>query len=95
MALSTDEVRKVALLARLELNDEELENQSRNLNNLLQQFEKLQELDVSDIEPTSHSIPVFNVLREDTLKPSLTQAEVLQNAPDQRDGYIIVPRIIE
>jgi aspartyl-tRNA(Asn)/glutamyl-tRNA(Gln) amidotransferase subunit C len=95
MTLSKDDVRKVALLARLELDESEIENQGEHLNNLLKQFEKLQELNVDGIEPTSHSMPVFNVFREDVVRPSLSQSETLANAPESRDGYFIVPRIIE
>ena len=94
MALSADEVRKVALLARLELSDDEIEMQAKNLNNLLAQFEALQNLDVTGIEPTSHSVPVFNVLREDQSRPSLPREQALANAPEQRDGCFIVPRIL-
>lgn len=94
MALTPDEVRKVALLSRLELNDEEVARQAKHLNQLLQQFEKLQELDVTGVEPTSHSIPVSNVFREDTARPSLPREEVLANAPEARDGCFVVPRII-
>jgi aspartyl-tRNA(Asn)/glutamyl-tRNA(Gln) amidotransferase subunit C len=95
MALTPEEVRKVALLARLELDDEEVERQAKHINNLLAQFQKLQELDVTGIEPTSHSLPVYNVFREDAARPSLPREEVLQNAPEAREGYFIVPRIVE
>jgi aspartyl-tRNA(Asn)/glutamyl-tRNA(Gln) amidotransferase subunit C len=95
MALTTDEVRKVARLARLDLGDDELARQGRHLNELLARFEELQALDVEGIEPTSHSIPMFNVLRNDVARPSLTRDEVLQNAPEPRDGCFVVPRIIE
>jgi aspartyl-tRNA(Asn)/glutamyl-tRNA(Gln) amidotransferase subunit C len=95
MALTPDEVRKVALLARLELTDEEVERQGKHLNALLAQFEKLQEVDVTGVEPTSHSIPVFNVMREDVSRRSLRREEVLANAPEARDGCFIVPRIVE
>ncbi len=94
MALTPGEVRKVALLARLELNDEEIARQGKHLNDLLKQFEKLQELDVTGVEPTSHSIPVSNVFREDAARPSLPREEVLANAPEERDGCVVVPRII-
>ena len=94
MALSQEEVRKVALLARLELTDDEIESQAKHLNDLLGQFEKLQALDVTGIEPTSHSIPIVNVLREDVERPSLSRAETLANAPEARDGCFVVPRIV-
>jgi aspartyl-tRNA(Asn)/glutamyl-tRNA(Gln) amidotransferase subunit C len=94
MVLSQEEVRKVALLARLELTDDEIESQAKHLNDLLGQFEKLQALDVTGIEPTSHSIPIVNVLREDVERPSLSRAEALANAPEARDGCFVVPRIV-
>src|SRR5579862_7849510 len=95
MPLSREDVRKVALLARLELTDDEIDEQARHLNALLEQFQALQQVDVSGIEPTSHSIPVVNVLREDIARPSLTPAEALANAPETRDGCFIVPHILE
>ncbi len=94
MALSHEEVRKVALLARLELTDDEIDSQAKHLNDLLGQFEKLLALDVTGIEPTSHSIPIVNVLREDVERPSLPRAEALANAPESRDGCFVVPRIV-
>jgi len=94
MALSQEEVRKVALLARLELTDDEIASQAKHLNDLLGQFEKLQALDVTGIEPTSHSIPIVNVLRADVERPSLSREETLANAPEARDGCFVVPRIV-
>ena len=95
MALSRDEIRKVALLARLELTDGELDEQAKHFNELLTQFDILQSLDVNGIEPTSHSIPIVNVLREDIARPSLAREAALANAPASRDGCIVVPRIVE
>lgn len=94
MELSREDVRKVALLSRLELTDEEIDAQTGPLNDLLKQFEILQNLNVAGIEPTSHSIPVVNVLREDINRPCLPREAVLANAPEQRDGCFVVPRIV-
>ena len=95
MELAREDVRKVALLARLALDDEELDRQMVHLNNLLRQFEQLKGLDVTGVEPTSHSIPLSNVLREDIARSSLSREEALANAPEVRDGCFIVPRILE
>src|SRR5437879_4652665 len=95
MALTSDEVRKVALLSRLALEDEELGRQTSRINELIERFEALQKLDVDGVEPTSHSIPLFNVFREDVERPSLPREEILANAPESRDGCFIVPRIVE
>ncbi len=94
MALTREDVKKVALLSRLELTEDEIDTQIGPLNDLLKQFEALQQLDVTGVEPTSHSIPVVNVLREDVVKPSLTRDEVLANAPESREGCFVVPRVI-
>lgn len=95
MALSRDAVRRIALLARLELTEEELDAQVEHMNALLAQFEKLQELDVTGVEPTAHTFPVYNVMREDRCRPSLPREAVLGNAPEQRDGCFVVPSILE
>ena len=95
MSLNAAEVRKVAVLARLQLDDDEVEKQGSHLNALLVQFEKLNELDLNGIEPTAHSVPIFNVLREDIALPSLSREAALANAPEARDGCFIVPRILE
>lgn len=95
MALTREELRSVAKLARLELTDHQLELHGRWLNELLARVEELQGLDVTGIEPTAHSIPLFNVFRDDALRPSLSQTEALANAPEARDGCFVVPRIIE
>jgi aspartyl-tRNA(Asn)/glutamyl-tRNA(Gln) amidotransferase subunit C len=95
MELTSEDVRKVALLSRLELTDEEIETQRGHLNGLLAQFEKLQELDTDGLEPTSHPFPMTNVLRDDVLAVSLPRDAVLANAPEKRDGCFVVPRIME
>jgi aspartyl-tRNA(Asn)/glutamyl-tRNA(Gln) amidotransferase subunit C len=95
MALTQEEVRTVAQLARLDLSVEELEQQGRHLNAFLAHIEALQGLDLTGVEPTSHSVPLFNVLRDDKAAASLTREEALQNAPESQNGCFVVPRIIE
>lgn len=95
MELTSDDVKKVALLSRLELTDDEIEGQRGHLNGLLAQFDKLQELNVTGLEPTSHPYPMTNVLRNDAVVPSLSRDLVLANAPEKRDGCFVVPRIME
>lgn len=95
MALTRDEVRKVALLARLELTEAEIDAQGRHINDLLRHFENLQSLDLTGVEPTSHSLLLVNVLRDDVMQPSLPRDQVLANAPEARDGCFVVPRIVE
>ncbi|HXX34578.1 MAG TPA: Asp-tRNA(Asn)/Glu-tRNA(Gln) amidotransferase subunit GatC [Thermodesulfobacteriota bacterium] len=89
------DIEKVARLARLELSEEEKATFGSQLEQILTYMEQLNRLDTSGVEPTSHAIPVYNVFREDELKPSLPQEEVLTIAPDEEDGHFRVPRIIE
>lgn len=95
MKISIEEVEHVAWLARLELTEEEKEQLTHHLNQLMVHFEKLRELDTTDIEPTSHSILVQNVFRDDIARNSLSTEEVLSNAPEAEDGYFVVPQVVE
>jgi len=95
MKITKSEVEHVAWLARLELSEEEKEKLTVHLNGIMAHFEKLQQLDTSEVEPTSHSIPVQNVYREDKVSTCLSVDEALSNAPDARDGYFVVPQVVE
>ncbi len=67
----------------------------RPINALMAHFERLQALPLDGVEPTSHSIPVFNAFREDVVGETLRREDALANAPEARDGLFIVPRIVE
>jgi aspartyl-tRNA(Asn)/glutamyl-tRNA(Gln) amidotransferase subunit C len=89
------EVEHVARLARLELVEEEKEQMTAQLDAILGYFDKLNELDTSAVEPTTTVIPMVSVMRQDEVRPSLSQEEALANAPDREDVFFRVPRIIE
>jgi aspartyl-tRNA(Asn)/glutamyl-tRNA(Gln) amidotransferase subunit C len=89
------DVEHVARLARLALTDDELERMRAQLNGILAYIEKLNELDTEGVEPTSHAVPMLNVMREDEPGPCLPRAEALANAPDRAGEFFRVPRIIE
>ncbi len=89
------EVEQVARLARLELTDDEQERMTAQLDAILGYIDKLNALDTSAVEPTTTVIPMVSVMREDTVRPSLTQEDALENAPDREDVFFRVPRIIE
>jgi len=95
MRLTPEEVDHVALLARLQLSEEERERFTTQLNSILEHFEQLQQLDTSGVEPMSHAVAVSNVFREDEEEGSLTPEEALQNAPDTARECFRVPRVIE
>jgi len=89
------DIEKVARLARLELSEGEKETFGNQLEQILAYMEQLNQLDTTGVEPTSHAIPIYNVFREDEVKPSIPQEEVLGISPDEEDGHFKVPRIIE
>ncbi|MDX1931490.1 MAG: Asp-tRNA(Asn)/Glu-tRNA(Gln) amidotransferase subunit GatC [Capsulimonadales bacterium] len=96
MALTPEEVRQVGTLARLALADDEIDRLTHQINDLLAQFARLQELDTDDVPPTSHAVPVRALLREDEVTPSLPQETVLALSPhiDEVLGGFIVPQVI-
>lgn len=93
--ISSEDVIKVAKLARLRFSDEEIEAFKGQLNTILEYVAKLEELDTSGVEPTFHLLEHRNVVRADEVKPSLSQEEALQNAPVADKGHFVVPKIIE
>lgn len=96
MSLTPDEVRKVGVLARLALTDDEIAHLTPQLNDLLEEFVRLQSLDTADVPPTSHAVPVQAQLRPDVVTPSLPRAEVLAMGPHVDDllGGFVVPQVL-
>ena len=95
MALTEKDVRHVEELAHLELTEEEVKKFVPQLDSILEYMQKLNELDTSQVEPTSHVIPMVNVMREDEPRASLSPNDALANAPDRAEAFFRVPRIIE
>ncbi|MFC2009619.1 Asp-tRNA(Asn)/Glu-tRNA(Gln) amidotransferase subunit GatC [Chloroflexota bacterium] len=95
MKLSREEVKHLALLARLGLSDSELEQFREQLSNILENFEILQRVDTTDVLPTSHSIALENVLRDDETISSLPVEDVLINSPDREENYFKVRAVLE
>lgn len=95
MALTIDDVRKVALLARLPLSEHELEQMQQQLSSILEYMQMLQEVDVTDVPPTAQVTDVVNIVRPDEVRPSLPRDEVLNNAPRQEAGFFQVKPVFE
>jgi len=95
MRISKQEIEHIASLARLSLSEEEKELFGSQLSSILDYMEKLNELDTRDIEPTSHVLPLSNVMRDDIPRPSIPREDALLNAPDHTDKFYRVPKIIE
>lgn len=91
--ISTDDVKHVAKLARLELTEDEINKYSKQLGDILKYVEQMNEVDTTGIEPMPHAIPVYNVMREDIVKYEQTKEEMMANAPYEEDGFFRVPKI--
>jgi aspartyl-tRNA(Asn)/glutamyl-tRNA(Gln) amidotransferase subunit C len=95
MPVTLADVEHVAYLARLQLNESDKAAFLKDLNQILTYVEKINELDTASVEPTSHVLPLRNVFRNDEMKPSPAKQEMLQNAPDEQDGFFKVPPVLE
>jgi aspartyl-tRNA(Asn)/glutamyl-tRNA(Gln) amidotransferase subunit C len=93
--IDSNQVRKVAKLSRLDLNDTEIEEFTNQLGAILKYVEKMNELDTKNIEPLAHCLPVSNVFREDCVKESLGTEKVLANAPQKDEMFFRVPKILD
>ncbi|MDI6097743.1 Asp-tRNA(Asn)/Glu-tRNA(Gln) amidotransferase subunit GatC [Actinoplanes sp. NEAU-A12] len=94
-AISREEVAHLARLSRLAVTEEELDRFAGQLDVILQSVARVGEVAAEDIPPTSHSVPLTNVYRDDVPTPSLTQDEALSGAPDAYEGRFRVPRILD
>jgi aspartyl-tRNA(Asn)/glutamyl-tRNA(Gln) amidotransferase subunit C len=95
MAAAEIDVKYVAHLARIALTPDEEKKLAAQLGGILGYIEKLNELDITNIEPTAHAVPMVNVTRTDEVRPSLPHEDALRNAPRQANGLFIVPKIVE
>jgi aspartyl-tRNA(Asn)/glutamyl-tRNA(Gln) amidotransferase subunit C len=95
MSLTLDQVRWVAHLARLDLSENELETMTRELSAILEYVDQLQKINTEHVEPLAHPLPIHNVFREDELAPCLPVDAALQNAPDRRGDFYVVPAVLE
>jgi aspartyl-tRNA(Asn)/glutamyl-tRNA(Gln) amidotransferase subunit C len=95
MPLSRDEVLHVARLARIGLTDADVEKFQSQLSTILDNFDALRQIDTKGVEPTTHTLPLENVMAADEPTDSLSAAEVLANAPLQQDGYLRVRAVLD
>jgi aspartyl-tRNA(Asn)/glutamyl-tRNA(Gln) amidotransferase subunit C len=95
MTITRADVQHVARLARLGLDDEEMDRLTAELDHILDAMQALGQLDTSAIPPTAQVIPLRNVMREDRSRPSWPVDEVVLNAPATRDGQFLVPPVLE
>ena len=90
--ISGETIEYVGILAKLELSDEEKEQAKKDMANMLDYIDTLNELDTSGVEPMSHVFPVNNVFREDVVTNGDDRDEILANAPEAKEGAFVVPK---
>lgn len=94
MAISEEQVRHVALLARLALTDEQVARYGEDLNSILGHIDTIQQLDLEGVKPTAHPLDTVNVTREDCVRPGLTREQALLNAPETDGTAFVIPQIV-
>ena len=95
MKISEDEINKIAKLAMIEISSEEKTDFLKQVNNIIEYIDKINTLDTSNVEATEHIFELKNVFREDKVGQSIDSNELKKIVPDYKDGYIVVPKIIE
>ena len=95
MANNDFDIHYVANLARIALSPDQEARLAAQLGDILGYVKKLEELDVTGVEPMAHAVPLANVLRTDEVQPSIPQEVALANAPKQANGLFVVPKIVE
>lgn len=93
--ISDETIEYVGILAKLELSDEEKEQAKKDMANMLDYIDTLNELDTSGVEPMSHVFPVNNAFREDVVTNGDDREEILANAPEAKEGAFVVPKTFD
>ncbi len=95
MKLSREEVLHIARLARIDLTEDEIKRFSEQLSNILENFEVLQQVDTTDVPPTSQAVALQSVMREDEVRPSFPPDDILANAPRREADCFRVKAVLE
>lgn len=95
MKITADDVRHVAELARLKIDDGDIDRFARHLGSVLEYVDSLKSIDTSNVLPTAHAVLTRNAFRPDAAQPSIDRGGALGNAPETEDGYFVVPKMIE
>jgi len=95
MPITLQQVRHIALLARIGMTEEELERMRDQLSHILESIDVLAQVDTEGVEPTGHSVDLLSVMREDRVEPSFPREEMLANAPRREDDFVRVKAVLE
>ncbi len=94
-SIDADMVRRVAILARLRVSEDEVQRYVGQLSRIFDYVDLLNEVNTDNVEPLTHALPVTNVLREDVVRPSLSSEQALANAPQADRGFFVVPKVLD
>lgn len=95
MSLTPEQVRHIARLARLGIEDSEVDRFAGQLSEILDYFERLKQVDTEDVPPTAHTLPLHNIFRDDQTAPSMDPDQTLANAPQREEDYFRVRAVLE
>ena len=92
--IDNDQVRRIGVLSRIELSDQQVQTFARQLGRIVEYFDKLNELDTDNVEPMAHALETHNVLADDVPRESLTPDQALANAPARDGDFFRVPKVL-
>lgn len=95
MKFTDKDILRIAELSRLTVAQADMQKFTEQFNNILGYMDQIGQLDTENVTPTAHVLPIQNVLREDILKPSISNELALQNAPQKENGCYVVPKVME
>jgi aspartyl-tRNA(Asn)/glutamyl-tRNA(Gln) amidotransferase subunit C len=95
MTVKKEDVKHIARLSKLRLNEKEIEEFTEDMNQILDYVKKLEKIDTSKVEPLSHPLEGVNVFREDKLQKSIDREAALKNAPERTEEFFKVPKVIK
>ncbi len=95
MNISVEDIKHLLRLSKLHFNQEEVDYYLKDLQKIIEYVNKLSEIDLEDVIPTSHILPLNNVFREDEVRQSMAASEILKNAPDTQENCFHVPQVVE
>ena len=95
MKISAEEIKKIALLSRLEIKEDQIESVGKQLNDILSYMDLMSQVDIEGVKPTAHAVAMSNVMRDDVPQESLSNDKALQNAPEPENGCFKVPKVIQ
>lgn len=95
MSVSKEEIKHIAVLSRLNVDDSKLEKLSKDLSNIIDMANEINKLDTDNVKPTTHILENVNVFRKDEVEDSYNREKILQNAPTKESGCISVPKVVE